>query len=129
MGDSKSLEIEINNVSQDYDGGDSTLTDLTLLAIELAGPDDPMFFVKDFVPGTVLSKGQSVTLHPCFAPTEGTGARFATMTIVTDQGAAFGQAGERFTYNLMGIAVPEPTALGLLCAGLLALVHRRRRGN
>jgi len=59
------------------------------------------------------------------------------LTIVTDEGAAFGAAGDQFTYNLAAagavIPVPEPGSLQLMLAGLvgmgLLLRQRRKQGE
>jgi hypothetical protein len=61
------------------------------------------------------------------------GAKFATLTLTTDQGAAFGGSGAQFTWDLTGNVVqassdiPEPAAITLLALGGLALAARRRR--
>jgi hypothetical protein len=129
IGDTGLLTLQISNITQDEDGGDSTLTDLGLLAAVLTGPDASAFSLPCFSQvnpsGIVVHKGQSLVLDLCFAPTGGGGDRLAYLCLITDQGAPFGAPGSMVVYTLQGSAVPEPTLVGLLGMGVLALAFRK----
>jgi hypothetical protein len=94
----------------------------------LSGPDADKFSV-DLLAGTALGTGASSDLNLVFDPA-GLGGDFeATLTILTDEGAAFGatQSGLAFVYTLRGSSViPEPATLGgLLVLGVTALRRAR----
>lgn len=115
------LPLEVANVSLDFDGGNQSLTNLTLLSAEIVGPDAELFSLVGFTPGTVLSKGQLANLLVEFAGAA-SGIKTATLIVHTDEGAAFGQSGASFQIALMAV-VPEPATL-LLLAGALPLLMR-----
>ncbi|ACK65619.1 protein of unknown function DUF1555 [Rippkaea orientalis PCC 8801] len=123
------LPFVITNATQDPidPNNDLSLTGLTLLNAFFEGPDADLFFLSNFTPGTVLARGESLFLDIGF--TAGTtGPKNATLRILTDQGAAFGQVGEDFSYNVTALAVPEPSSLLGLGAFLTSgiLVKRKR---
>ena len=126
IGSNGQLTLDISNISTDPNGGDTTLTDLTLLSAIISGPDMAEFSIDGFTPGTVLGQGDLLNLILNFDPLFPPGQKFATLTILTDQGAPFGQAGASFVYNLTGAAVPEPASIAVF--GIATLVAGRRDG-
>ena len=120
--------IQIENVTTDGDLGD--LTDLTLLSAEISGADADMFSLVGFLPGTVLSVLDIESLVVRFdTAAAASGHRSAMLTITTDQGAAFGDEGDQFVFQLDGTAVPEPSSLLLLAVGATVLLACGRRGR
>lgn len=120
--------LAISNVSTDP--GSPSLTGLTLLeSTQIGGPD---FSLADFSAGTVLHKGDTVDLKIDFSSLT-PGIETATLEFVTDQGAAFGSAGQVFDYTLTADVVspaPEPASLGLFgtaLAGLGVALYRRKK--
>lgn len=102
-GASPSLGLDITNDTADADLGN--LTDLTLASAVITGPDAGLFQLNGFTPGTVLSKGQVANLSVQFNASGPPGAKSATLTFNTDQGAAFGGAGDSFDVPLTGTVV------------------------
>lgn len=120
------LELMITNATQDPTAVDS-LTGLTLIDAFFEGPDAEFFSLVNFVPGTVLSRGESLALDILFSSNE-TGSKNAILRILTDQGTDFGQAGVTFSYNLSATAVPEPSSLvGLGTFAAVILLGKRKR--
>lgn len=104
---SNSQSLQIQNLTPDTDLGN--LTNLTLLSATITGPDASFFSLSGFTPGMVLSKNALANLAVVFQNyNHGMGMKNAVLTIVTDQNAAFGQAGDTFTWNLSAQAIPEP---------------------
>ena len=87
---------------------------------------DGTFDLIDFTP-TILEKGNSLELVLRFstimvhnggvAPSQG--IKNATLTLVTDQNAAFGEQGDIFTFDLTGVVVPEISNFYLLSLAFL----------
>lgn len=122
--------LAISNTSTDPHGGDTTLTDLTLLGYSLTGPDATAFSLLGFNPGQVLGQGQGVSFNLASDPLLGPGRHYAFLTLFTDQGAAFGQLGESFVFVLEARMIPEPGSLvvwSLLVAAGAWQVRRARR--
>lgn len=131
IGNTGTLQLDISNITTDPNGGDSTLTDLTLLSATITGPNAAEFQLNGFVPGTVLNAGDLISYLVDFIPGFPPGAKTATLTFLTDQDAPFGQAGTSFSFTLNGLAAPEPASvLGFaLCTigGVVGYRLRRRR--
>ena len=114
--------ITISNITTDADLGN--LTDLSILDAYITG--DGTFDIIDFTP-TVLGKDGTLEITIRYstimaynggvAPSQG--IKNAVLTIVTDQNAAFGEAGDVFTFNLTGEVVPEINTIFLLGFSLL----------
>jgi hypothetical protein len=127
---SGSNTLTISNTTSDLDLG--SLTGLTLLSAHLSGVDANLFSLTNFTAGMQLAKGEAFGLELDYASSDA-GPHSALLTIVTDEGAAFGAAGDQFTYNLAAagavIPVPEPGSLQLMLAGLvgMGLLLRQRR--
>ncbi|NLF07841.1 MAG: choice-of-anchor D domain-containing protein [Pirellulaceae bacterium] len=127
--DLKSIFLEISNASTDPNGGDTTLTAMTILGIEITGDDAALFSVEGFTPGMILNQGDAFSLEIAYNGTGEHGDRSAVLTILTDEGAAFGLDGNGFVYQVNASLAPEPGALALLAvAGLFAagMIRRRR---
>ncbi|MEA5535301.1 choice-of-anchor D domain-containing protein [Crocosphaera sp. XPORK-15E] len=120
------LDLVINNGTQDPTAVDN-LTGLTLLNAFFEGPDAQFFSLANFVPGTVLSKGENLALKLLFNSNIN-GPKNAVLRILTDQGAAFGQAGQTFSYNLTATAIPEPSSLlGIGVFATTGMLLKRKR--
>ncbi|MEA5511600.1 PEP-CTERM sorting domain-containing protein [Crocosphaera sp. UHCC 0190] len=105
----KMLDLVVSNVTQDESSVES-LTGLTILNAFFEGPDADLFSLLNFMPGVVIAKGNSLPLQVLFNA-QSNGSKNAILRIVTDQGVAFQQVGDSFTYNLTATAVPEPSSL------------------
>ncbi len=100
--------LTIQNITTDADLGN--LTNLTLLSATISGTDASYFSLSGFTPGTVLSKGNFLNLLISVSnPDHLVVNRQATLTILTDENAAFGIAGNVYTYQLAAYTVPEPS--------------------
>lgn len=102
-GSNPSLDLDITNDTPDPDL--DSATDLTLLSAQITGPDAGLFELYGFAPGTMLAKDQVADLSVSFDASGAPGAKSATLTFQTDQGAAFGQAGQSFDIPLSGTVV------------------------
>jgi hypothetical protein len=101
-------DLSVSNATGDGDLG--LLTDLSLLSVEIVGPDAARFSMVDFDP-QVLAAGGSVTLEVAFdAAGALPGSYAAELRITTDQGAAYAAAGQTFTIALTAEVVPSAGA-------------------
>ncbi len=121
--------FQVGNLTDDPDGGDTDLTLLTLLGASISGPDADLFEFIGFVPGLAIPKGEWTAGLALRAFNDGTelGRKSATLTLLTDVGAAAGRPGAPYAIDLSAVFVPEPgvfVLLGFLGAGLLG--GRRR---
>lgn len=132
LGSLTSVELTIDNLSEDDSGGLSKLTDLSLLKAQIKGVKGSTFSLDDFVPGTILGEGESRDLKIDFDASK-LGQTTADLIVLTDQDAAFGHAGEIFTYRLTADVVPSPVPEArtweMLLAGfsVIGLQYRRSR--
>ena len=98
--------MAVGNATSDANLG--SLTNLDILSASLSGASSSMFSLSGISNGTVLAKSQSSNLQISFAPTSNfSGTAAATLTLVTDQGAANGVAGKTVSFQLDGIAGPS----------------------
>lgn len=115
----------IQNLTPDSDLGN--LTNLTLLSASISGIDAESFSLSGFTPGTVLSKNGSFTFFINATNLDNiVRYRNATLTIVTDENAALGIAGNVYTYQLLAYTVPEPSScilFGIVCLFLWIYRH------
>ncbi|MBM4040123.1 MAG: choice-of-anchor D domain-containing protein [Planctomycetes bacterium] len=126
--------LAVSNATTDPNGGNPLLTALSLLTADITGPDALMFDIAGFTEGMVLNGGDPVSFFDISFSAQGPdGPKSAILTLTTDQGAAFGEEGATFTFNLTGTvfqfnaAIPEPATIALLLGGLAALARRRRK--
>lgn len=121
--------FQVANLTDDPDGGESKLTVLTLLSADITGAGADFFELVGFVPGMTMKKGDPPVGLAIRAFNDGThlGPCAATLTFLTDVGAAPGRVGASYGVPLSAVFVPEPSVF--LTAGFLgiALLTRRQR--
>lgn len=119
-------DLAVGNTTTDLGLPDS-LTGLTLLGYQITGDNADLFSLTGFTPNTVLSAGDLTDLHLLLTADETLGVKTATLTLFTDQGAALGQAGDSFSFDLTAEVVTViPTPSSALCLAALMLTRRRR---
>ena len=96
----------VANVTTDANLG--TLTNLDIVSAVLSGTGASMFSLSGEVGGSTLAKGQSGNLTVTFSPSIGfTGSATATLTLVTDEGAANGAVGKTVIVHITGLGSTE----------------------
>lgn len=125
--------LALTNTSTDLNGGNHTLTDLSVESFTIAGKNASNFNIAGAQSGSggvaaVLPEGGGTETIDIGFLGATTGSYTALLTLVTDQGTAFGGIGDSFSYSLIAM-VPEPTSMLLLSVGIggVLLVNRRRR--
>lgn len=124
-GDPLAMSFSVSNVTTDI--GPDALTGLTLLDAFFEGSDAGLFSLSGFNPGMVLSGGTSSLFDILFTPGGSHGPKTARLIFVTDQNAAFGTEGDRFGFDVVAHATPEPASLTLLGLGIVGAVPVLRR--
>jgi hypothetical protein len=127
IGSGDTASLILNALNDTSDTGALELVGLSL-DYTITGTDSDRFSI-DLVAGSSLAAGEAANVSIDFDP-DGLGGDFeATLTILTDEGAAFGatQAGREFVFTLRGSSViPEPAALsGIMVLGAVALRRAR----
>jgi PEP-CTERM motif len=123
---SKTINLVLQNTTTDLPGSiGSTLTNLSILNFSVSGANAGAFSVSSL--GSVITEGGNLVVPITIVGTAKVGALSSTLSIFTDESAAFGGTGDTFTYALSGFSVPEPTSLVALGAGLAGLASVRRR--
>jgi hypothetical protein len=108
-GTTASTNFSINNATAD--GNLGNLTNLSLLSASITGPDAARFSLGNFNPNTVLTAGANQNLSLQFNGVGAASGNYsATLTFTTDQGAAFGSAGQQFSITLSAHVLTAPTA-------------------
>jgi hypothetical protein len=121
--------MAFRNASGDPALGD--LTSLTLFSALLGGADAGLFSLVGFAPD-VLEAGENGVGFSLHAG-NGSGAFSFTLSVLTDQFANFGSAGQTFVYTFNGHfldaanGVPEPASVALVLGALGVLAAARRR--
>jgi hypothetical protein len=64
-----------------------------------------------------LHQGDTLNLEIDYNCAATLGLKFASLTILTDEGAALTSNGNSFTYQISANVVPEPSSLALLGVG------------
>ena len=135
LGQLGTFVLNIQNTTPDGDLGD--LTDLTISSASLiSGPDAGDFTILGLGANQIIPAGGSLNLVIQFTPDMPIGEHMATLTLFTDQNAAFAGAGglatgDQFVFQLFAVATPEPGTLALwlllgLCGCGWATVRRVR---
>ena len=117
--------LQIGNVTPDDDGGNADLTNLTLDSL-ITGDDASMFTV-DLAPDSVVGKGGLLDIIVTFLGDPAPGTYTATLTLLTDEGAALGDlvTGQSYSFDLTATVIPEPATALLVALGAVAMVRRR----
>ena len=124
LGSSTTIYLNLSNITNDANGGNAALTDLTIEKFSITGVNAGAFS-SSFTPGTVIHEGGSVLL-PITVVGSQLGLMTANLTLFTDESTGLGGAGDTFTY-LLSIRIPEPGSMAVLGAGLAGLACFRRR--
>lgn len=124
---SQTLYLWLQNTTTDANGGNASLTNLTIDRYAISGPNASAFSIASLSPGSVIAEGSTLMVPIVVTGTTGIGALNSTLTIFTDELTGLGGAGDTFTYALVGFSVPEPASLGVLGTGIAGLGWLRRR--
>ena len=123
--DRKPLFLNLSNTSADSNGGDSNLTDLTILDAMISGQDSSLFSIVSFTRGTILHKGDTINVEVDYVGDGTFGLKSATLTIRTDEDAAFGVIGNTYAYQINANVVPEPSTFVMLGVSATLLLTAR----
>ncbi|OYV36489.1 MAG: hypothetical protein B7Z80_15390 [Rhodospirillales bacterium 20-64-7] len=124
---SQTIYLALENTTTDQNGGNASLTNLTLDKFSIAGTNASSFSVSSLTNGTVITQGGALLVPITVVSGSTLGMLNSSLTIFTDQSVALGGAGDTFTYALTATVVPEPTSLAVIGVGLAGLASMRRR--
>lgn len=118
VGNQGNLPLTLSNVSTDANGGNAALTDLTILSASFSGANAGLFSLSSFAPGMTLHQGALANLSIGFNAAGPLGTKIATLTLLTDQGAALGGLGQSFMIPLTGqVVAPSAPLLSITALG------------
>ncbi len=123
----RTLALTLSNITTDPNGGNASLTNLTIESFTFAGANASDFSTT-LTPGTVITEGSSIIMPITVSSGTLTGLLNSTLTIFTDESVGLGGVGDTFTYQLTAL-IPEPASFAVMGAGLAGLAFVRRRRN
>jgi hypothetical protein len=109
IGGAVSRSLRISNATPD--GNLGSLTDLTILSVSFGGPDAGNFSLPAFSPVVIPGGGANTLALQFSGIASAAGNKQSLLTLTTDQGAAKGQPGLQFRFDLIGfVAGADPPA-------------------
>jgi len=121
----QTLYLNLGNITTDPNGGNASLTNLSIESFTFAGANAAAFS-STFTPGSVITEGGSILLPITVSSGALTGLLNSSLTIFTDESVGLGGTGDTFTYELAAL-IPEPASFAVIGAGLAGLACARRR--
>lgn len=105
--DNGSATLTIVNVTSDTPD-EPELTGLSILGVEISGEDVSKFTLVEPSLPTVIAKGDQLPFEFEFAPDGGQGEFSATVTVLTDEDAPFGELGSDYVFDLVAESTDLP---------------------